>query len=186
MAHKNYFPFVLKATAAATAVVTVILALLYRFFHQDWMLASAISTITTCYHFSMRLAVGYVIPHLVPENVATSCWFCSRAFESKLYKTLNVKHWKNHMPTYNPSSFSIRKNTLEQIIYNSCVSEAVHEVIIVFSFVPLLFALVWGAFPVFLVTSILSGLFDSCFVIMQRYNRPRLVRILAKKEAYAP
>lgn len=87
------------------------------------------------------------------------------------------------MPTYDPTSFSLKHNSLEQIVYTSCVSEAVHEVIIVFSFLPLLFALVWGAFPVFLVTSILSGLFDSCFVIIQRYNRPRLIRILSKKEA---
>ena len=87
------------------------------------------------------------------------------------------------MPPYDPASFSLKHNSLEQIVYNSCVSEAVHEVIVLFSFVPLLFTFLWGAFPVFLITSLLSAAFDSCFIIMQRYNRPRLVHILAKKEA---
>ena len=49
----------------------------------------------------------------------------------------------------------------------------------------LLFSLLWGAFPVFLITSLLAAAFDSCFAVMQRYNRPRLVRILEKKEAKA-
>ena len=87
------------------------------------------------------------------------------------------------MPTYDPAAFSMRNNSLEQIVYNSCVSEAVHEVIVLFSFVPLLFTFLWGALPVFLITSMLAAAFDSCFVMMQRYNRPRLLRILSKKEA---
>ena len=183
MAKQNNFPFVLKATAAITAGATLILTLLYHFFPLDWIQAAAISTVTTCYHFAMRLAVGSVIPHLVPRDAAARTWFREKEFEAGLYKTLKVKGWKDHLPTYDPASFSLRENTLEQIVYNSCVSEAVHDTIILFSFVPLLFALIWGAFPVFLITSVLSGLFDSLFVIIQRYNRPRLIRILSKKEA---
>ena len=87
------------------------------------------------------------------------------------------------MPTYHPASFSLQENTLEQVIDNCCVSEAVHEVIICFSFVPLVFAIWWGVFPVFLITSIVAAAFDCSFVIIQRYNRPRLIRILSKKEA---
>lgn len=108
-----------------------------------------------------------------------------KTFEQKLYKKLRVKHWKDHMPTYAPASFSLQENTLEQIVDNCCVSEAVHEVIILFSFVPLIFAFWWGIFPVFLITSLLAAAIDGSFVIIQRYNRPRLVRILAKKEAIA-
>ena len=183
MAQRNKFPLVLKASAILAAVATVILTLLYQIHSLNWLLASAISTGTTCYHFAMRLAVGYIIPHLIPTSAAATPWFRQKSFEPKLYTVLKVKEWKSHMPTYDPNSFSLRKNTLEQIVYNSCVSEIVHEVIILFSFIPLLFALLWDAFPVFLITSILAALFDSCFVVMQRYNRPRLVRILCKKEA---
>ena len=178
------FPAVMKFTAVITLVLTVVLTLLYHAFRTDWILSAAISTGTTFYHFAMRLLVGTLAPHCIRHPMDHS-WFQPKSFEARLYEMLKVKHWKDRMPTYDPASFSLRDNTLEQIVHNSCVSEAVHEVIMLFSFVPLLFSLLWGAFPVFLITSVLAALFDSCFVMMQRCNRPRLIRILAKKEAKA-
>ena len=184
MEKKPSFPTIMKCTAAVTFAATAVLALLYHFAPQGWILSAAISTGTTFYHFSMRLLVGTLVPHYIRHPMDHS-WFQPKSFEARLYEALKVKHWKDRMPTYDPASFSLRENTLEQIVHNSCVSEAVHEVIILFSFVPLLFALCWGAFPVFLITSVLASLFDGSFAVMQRYNRPRLVRILAKKEASA-
>lgn len=184
MQNNTSFPRVMKGVVLVTFAVTAVLAILYRFTQPAWLLPIAISTGTTFYHFAMRLTVGNIIPRCVKQP--TKCrWFHPKPFEPKLYQMLKVKHWKDRMPTYDPASFSLRENTLEQVVDNCCVSEAVHEVIMLFSFVPLLFTFFWGAFPVFLITSILSALFDSCFVIIQRYNRPRLVRILAKKEAKA-
>lgn len=178
------FPKVMKYTAAVTFSATAVLALLYHFTPKGWILSAAISTGTTFYHFAMRLLVGTLVPHCIRHPMNHS-WFQQKSFEARLYEVLKVKHWKDRMPTYDPASFSLRENTLERIVYNSYVSEAVHEVIILFSFVPLSFALCWGVFPVFLITSFLAALFDGCFVIMQRYNRPRLIRILTKKEAKA-
>ena len=184
MQKNTSFPIVMKCAALVTFVVTVVLAILCRVTHHAWLLPIAISTGTTCYHFAMRLLVGTIVPCFVKTPMAHP-WFYPKPFESKLYNKLRVKDWKDRMPTYDPASFSLRENTLEQILINCCVSEAVHEVIMLFSFVPLLFTFFWGAFPVFLITSLLSAMFDSCFAIMQRYNRPRLIRILAKKEAKA-
>lgn len=178
------FPAVMKSAALITLVLTMVFALLYRLFSADWMLSAAISAGTTCYHFAMRLLMGAVVPRWV-KNPMKHRWFQQKPFEAKLYAALKVKGWKAHMPTYNPASFSLRENTLAQIVDNCCVSEAVHETIILLSFLPLLFTFLWGAFPVFLITSLLAAAFDSCFVIMQRYNRPRLVQILSKKEAKA-
>ena len=178
------FPAVMKFTAVITLVLTGILALLYRYFQADWILPVAISTGTTFYHFAMRLLVGTLVPHWI-RNPMQHRWFHPKAFEAKLYEVLKVKRWKDHMPTYDPASFSLRENTLKQVVHNCCVSEAVHEVIILFSFVPLVFAQWWDAFPVFLITSVLAALFDCSFALIQRYNRPRLIRILAKKEAKA-
>ena len=39
----------------------------------------------------------------------------------------------------------------------------------------------FGAYPVFVITSILSALFDLMFVAMQRYNRQRIVRLIKRK-----
>ena len=182
MNNRISFPTVMKTAAAVSLVCAVVFGLLHRIFSAGWLLYAAISAGTTFYHFAMRLIVGFLVPPFV-KNPMQRRWFRQRPFEAKLYALLRVKVWKDHMPTYDPASFSLRENSLERIVCNSCVSEIVHEVIILLSFVPLLFAIPWGELPVFLVTSFLAALFDSCFVIMQRYNRPRLVRILAKKEA---
>ena len=178
------FPLIMKSTAGITLALTAGLVWLYRYFPTGWILSAAITTGTTFYHFAMRLFVGTIVPCCIRHPMKHR-WFQQKFFEPKLYEMLKVKHWKGRMPTYDPASFSLRENTLAQIVDNCCVSEVVHEVIILFSFVPLLFTLLWGAFPVFLITSLLAAAFDSCFAIMQRYNRPRLVRILVKKEAKA-
>ena len=182
MQKKNWFPIILITTAAVTAGATVLLAALYHFHPQGWLLSAAITFGTTCYHFSMRLLVGGVVPRLIGRTrLEHRRWFCQRSFEPRLYAMLKVKQWKDHMPTYDPASFSLKHNSLEQIVHNSCISEAVHETIILFSFLPLCAVPYWGALPVFLITSILAALFDGSFVIMQRYNRPRLLRIPEKR-----
>ena len=63
-----------------------------------------------------------------------------------------------------------------------CQAETVHTIIAVLSFVPLLFSLRWGAFAVFLITSLLSASFDLLFVIMQRFNRPRVLRMVQREQ----
>ena len=87
------------------------------------------------------------------------------------------------MPTYDPRQFSLNENTPEQVVRNMCGAEVVHEIIMVCSFLPLLTVPLFGAFWVFFITSLLAALFDCLFVIAQRYNRPRLERILRKKES---
>ena len=178
------FAKVMTTATLVSFAATVTLALLYFVYRQAWLLSALISTGTTFYHFAMRMLVGSVIPRFM-KNPMKYRWFQPKSFEQKLYQILKVKHWKDRMPTYDPASFSLRENTMQQIVENCCISEMVHEVIILFSFVPLVFTLWWGAFPVFWITSLLAAAFDGCFVIMQRYNRPRLLRILSKKEAKA-
>ena len=177
---KNNFPLVMKTTAAVTALAAIVLSGAYHFFPQDWILSVAISAVTTFYHFAMRLLVGAIVPRWI-RNPMKCRWFRQKSFEPRLYAVLRVKQWKDRMPTYDPASFSLRDHSLQQIVHNSCVSEAVHEVIVLLSFLPVLFALWWDALTVFVITSVLAALFDSIFVAMQRYNRPRLLRILNKE-----
>ena len=49
------------------------------------------------------------------------------------------------------------------------------------SFAPLLTVPAFGAAGVFWTTSLLAALVDSVFVVMQRYNRPRFLRVLEKE-----
>lgn len=175
---KSFFPLVMKSTAAGTALLTALFALLYHNLGCSWLLSVAITFGTVCYHFSMRLLVGAVIPNSFQYN---SVWFQPLPWEPLLYKKLNVKAWKKHIPTYEPRLFSLEENTLEQIVANMCQAEVVHEVIVLCSFIPVLFALIFGSFWVFLITSVCSAALDLVFVCLQRFNRPRLVRILQKE-----
>lgn len=176
---KSKFPRVMKATAAVTCLVTMLLAVIHHLLPAPWILSAAIACGTTCYHFSMRLLVGA----LVPPIKGTARWFRPRKWEAVFYRFLGVKNWKQHLPTYDPRQFSLKENTLAQVISNMCGAEIVHEVIMLCSFLPLLTIPLFGAWPVFLITSVLSALFDSLFIMAQRYNRPRLERIHKKQEA---
>ena len=182
----NRFPLLMKSAAAGTSLLALLFMLCYAFIPVEPLLVCAISFGTTAYHFVMRLAVGYLIPKLTGYDFDYHHrWFQPRKWEPGFYKAISTRKWKNTLPTYEPELYSIKKNSLHRIIQNMCGAEVVHEVIIVLSFLPLLTVPVFGAFPVFFITSLLSSLFDSVFVIAQRYNRPRLVKIYEKQEAMA-
>ena len=183
---KHSFPFIMKTAAAATFVLTVILTAAYHLLHQDWLLPLAVSFGTAAYHFVMRLAVGYTIPKLTGYDFDYKHpWFQPRNWEPAFYKIINIKSWKGALPTYSPSQFSMQENSIYRIIQNMCGAEIVHEVIMILSFLPQLTVPVFGSFWVFLITSVLAALYDSIFIMAQRFNRPRLVRIYEKQEAKA-
>lgn len=181
---KGKFPLVMKSIAITTTAITILLLLCYPDSHEKWWLLCTISFGTTAYHFVMRLAVGYGLLKLTNYDFDyRHPWFQPRKWETVFYKRLRVKSWKGKLPTYAPGQFSLEEQSMHRIIQNMCGAELVHEIIMVLSFLPLLTVLLWGEFCVFLITSLLSALFDSIFVIAQRYNRPRLVRIYEKQEA---
>ena len=174
----SLFSVTMKILALVTLVITLILAAAHRLFPASWLLPTAISFGTTAYHFCMRLAVGYLIPKL-PFDPCHG-WFRPRSWEAGFYGFLRVKRWKGKLPTYDPNEFSLKTQTLEQILRNMCAAELVHEAIMVLSLVPIAFSPIFGALPVFLVTSLTACLFDGLFVIAQRYNRPRLARLVRR------
>ncbi len=181
---KNRFPLIMKSIAAITTLCTFLFVLLYLCLQQHWMLTCSISFGTTAYHFVMRLSVGYTVPIITGYRFDyRNAWFQPRTWEPAFYQKLNVRAWKGKLPTYAPEQFSLKSNSLHQIIQNMCGAEVVHEIIMVLSLLPLLTVPFFGTLHVFLTTSILAALYDSIFVMAQRYNRPRLVRIYEKQEA---
>ena len=137
----------------------------------------------TLYHFVMRLAVGAAVD-LIMKNKANykHRWFRERSFEKRLYKLLRVRKWKKYVPTYSPDTFDTGKKTVEEIVGATCQAEIVHEVIIVLSFLPIVLIPFLGGAAAFVTTSVLSMLIDSVFVILQRYNRPMLIRVMERFE----
>ena len=69
----------------------------------------------------------------------------------------------------------------EVLVNNMCHAELVHELIVLLSFTSLLFAIPFGAVVVFFITAVLAALFDMTFVVLQRYNRPRVVNLMVRR-----
>lgn len=85
------------------------------------------------------------------------------------------------MPTFDMAAFDPCIHSWDEIAQAMCQSELVHETNVIFSFLPLLAAIWAGSLPVFLITSVLSACYDLLFVIMQRYNRPRIIRLIQRQ-----
>lgn len=145
------------------------------------IVALAITFGVTFYHFAMRLIVGTTINAIAKNKMNYNLWwFRPRKFEQKLYELLKVRKWKKFAPTYAPDTFNMEKRTPEEIAMTTCQAEVVHEVIVVLSFLPILLIIWFGEPLVFIITSILSALIDLIFIILQRFNRPRLVRLIQR------
>lgn len=143
-----------------------------------WM---GITTFTIMYHFWVRIIMGNV-SKLFKKYINYKQWlFRERKFEKKLYKFLKVKDWKNKALTYDPQSFSLKEHSLEEIANTMAKSEVDHWINEVISLSTLLFAIPWGEFWIFTITALAAMIFDSQFIIIQRYNRPRIVKILERE-----
>ena len=154
----------------------------YRFTQNRAFFSAAITFGTIFYHLGIRLAVGFLIDARYHNQMDyTKPWFWEKALERKLYRTLQVKKWKKWLPTFTPQEFDMKSRPMTQIVGATCQAEVVHEINMVLSFVPVVFSVWFGSLGVFLLTSCAAFLFDGIFVIMQRYNRPRLIRLLGKK-----
>ena len=143
-----------------------------------------VTALTCFYHFAVRLMIGeWLVPRFVEPGInPRDAWFQPRRWEAKLYRKLNVQRRKRAMPTYDPAEFDLQQLGPEALVRSTCRAEVVHEINAVASFAPLLFTLRFGAFWPFLITSIAAAGVDLAFAVIQRYNRPRLVR-LAKMRA---
>lgn len=136
-----------------------------------------ITAMTVCYHFTIRLVIGNVVD-AVMRNEADwrRPWFREKPFEKNLYKKLKVRRWKDRLPTADERAFAFGKAPIERLIGATCQAEIIHELDIPASLAAILFAIPFGELWIFLITSILGAALDLMFVIVQRYNRPRLLR----------
>ena len=168
--------------SAASLVLMFIFSGIYR--ATDWEIFATlgITAMTVCYQFTVRLVIGNVTDAIMRNEADwRKPWFRERKFEKKLYKKLKVKRWKDRMPTFDEDAFAFGKKPIERIIGATCQAEIVHELDVIASLATILFAIPFGDLWVFLITSIFGAAADMIFVIMQRYNRPRLLKYSALK-----
>lgn len=170
---------VMIITAIISVFVMTVCVCLYMVTDSNALLAISITFGTTAYHVVMRLIVGLAVNQIMHNKADyKKRWYQSSEFEKQLYDRLNVKHWKGKMPAYDPDLFDCKKHSWEEMIQATCQAEIVHEIIVILSFVPICFSVWFGEVMVFVITSILAAAFDMMFVIVQRYNRPRMIYLI--------
>ena len=98
-----------------------------------------------------------------------------------VYEKLKIKNWKRRMPTYDRTLFDPQVHTWEEIAQAMCQAELIHETTVLLSFLPIAEGIWFGAYPVFIVTSVLAAGCDMLFVMMQRYNRRRIMKLMTRK-----
>lgn len=166
-----------------TLVTAIICFTLYygNYNKSEILLWTGITAFTIMYHFWGRIIMGNVSKLFKKHISYKQKWFKERKFEKKLYKILKVRSWKDKALTYNPESFSLEKHSLEEIANTMAKSEVDHWINEVISISTIFFSAIWGEFWIFFITALAAMIFDSQFIIIQRYNRPRIVKLIERQ-----
>lgn len=168
--------------ALLTAGLTAALAVFYGT-GAGAALSVAITLGITLYHVAMRLLVGLCIHGIYHNKMAgTGRWFREKPFERRLYRLLRVHRWKRWLPTWEKAFFDLQRRTPAEVVEATCQAEVVHELIAALSLLPMAMIPVWGAPGVILLTSVAAALVDLMFAVLQRYNRPRLLRLAERMQ----
>ncbi len=172
----------MEKTTVILLIVTLVFISVYLVSEIHFFKILAITSATTLYHFGVRLLIGLFYEKTFKNHISWKRkWFYVGAKEIHLYKIIHVKAWKKYIPTYDSRNFDVKIKSYEEILMAMCQAELVHETIIVFSFLPIIASIWFGAMGVFIITSIVSACLDLIFVMVQRYNRPRVLKIQKAK-----
>lgn len=167
---------IMKRIAFVSALGAAFFAVFHHYVHAGAALSLAITCATISFHMLMRFTVGWLFDRVMHNRAnLKNAWFRTYPWEMPLYRRLRVKSWKGNLPTYDGTLFDPRLHTWLEIAQATRQSELVHEVNMILSFAPLLMPRWFGAFGVFLITSVLAACCDLPFVLMQRFNRARLL-----------
>lgn len=173
----------MKRVTAGLLVALIICLTLNHFINSSMLETISISVGVTFYHFAMRLIVGLILDSTLHNSLNYQAkWFLEKPIEPGLYRILRVKKWKKYMPTLRPEYYDIRKKKPVELVGATCQAELVHEIIIVLSFLPIFLGRVFGETQVFVITSIVAAVIDLSFVMMQRFNRPRIVKLIKTQD----
>lgn len=133
---------------------------------------------------------AFILGRILPKN-----WFRGDAFpfrccerEQKLYKALHVRAWQDKVPDMSrllPALMPPKKLTadtfsdLPRMIQETCVAEFIH---VLLSFSGLVCLTLWPGAGGMILTAVYVLLGNIPFIIIQRYNRPRLQKLLAMQQ----
>ncbi len=170
-------------TAAGLFAVLSVIFLISHIHHDNHYSFTCFITFLTCfYHFAYRILVSETVSKRKAKYNYKNGWFAPKKFEEPIFKALRVKRWKEKLPNLLPQTSSAKSFPVETIIDETCSVEVIHEINIVLSFAPFIVSLFYSSYEwIFLVSGIVTALFDLCFIIFHRHFRPRLIKLLNTK-----
>lgn len=144
------------------------------------VLWAGVIAFTIVYHFKGRLIMGELTKKW---NIRYDhSFFRERRFERKLYKLLRVRAWRGKVLTYDPSAFDVKVRSYEEIAYAMCKAEVDHWINELISISTLAFGLIWGEMWIFALACVIAMAFDVQFILVQRYNRPTVLRLIRRQK----
>ncbi len=143
-----------------------------------------------CVYYALLGVVSFFIGRLLPKRCFRSDRFPYRSapWEAKLYRALRVHDWQDKAPDMSrivPKLIPAKKldadfrTQLPRMLEETCVAEFTHFVLILLGFYALR---LWPGPGGAIVTAIYILFGNLPFILIQRYNRPRLQRLLAAQQ----
>lgn len=147
-----------------------------------------------CMRYLIAIAcAGFIFGRLLPKKwlKPETGLFRSRPFErdGTVYEKLNIRKWQACVPDMSrilpflmpPKNLSgSYADRLPTMIRETCVAELTH---IVVSILGLRCLWMWPGMGGFAVTAVFIILLNLPYILIQRYNRPRLIRLQKKLQA---
>ncbi len=137
-------------------------------------------------------AISFLAGELLPRRNFDYTSFPYRPFKwernGEIYHILHIQKWKDHVPDmskYVKTMFAKEivsardPEYTRRLILETCVAELVHTVLILLS--PIFTQYMAGIYGN--IASIVYALCNLPFILIQRYNRPRLVMLMEKQLA---
>lgn len=148
------------------------------------------TALNTVFWTAFNFGVAFLV-RCLPKRLFSfdRAFYREHRFEKHLYRFLRVNRWKGHLPEAGGlAGFSKRSlaNTLtlqyvERFLMETCIAEVGHLAIGILGYCSVGFAWLlpdpYPYIPLFVVLATLDLFVQLLFVIIQRYNRPRLVRL---------
>lgn len=175
--------FMYTVALVSLGLMFALFALAERTGHRAFT-ALGITAVVVCYHFTTRLVMANIFESVNASYFKPDTFrFQEMGFEKKLYKILRVRFWKKYIPVFNEEQFALKMNTMDTLIGETCRMEAMHWMNALISLASILFASLFGAAPLFIITAIVGALLELALVAVHRYNRPRF-RAMIDKEGW--
>lgn len=167
----------MRTAAALFAVLSVIFLISHLHHTNHYSFVCFITFLTCFYHFGYRLVVYSAVTKSKIKVNSSNTWFTPKSFEKKLYKSLRIKHNREKLTKFFSQASPSRNITEEELIEHTCRSEIVYEINIVLSFVPFIVSLFSSLYSwIFLVTGIITAMFDLFFIVFNRRFRLKLLK----------